>query len=198
MEYQWYVLQVYSNYEKKVMTMLEDRMKQLGLSEQFADIVVPTEEIVEMKGGQKKTSERKYFPGYVLVNMNLNDETWHFVNSIPNVMGFIGGSSEKPAPISDKEVMIILNKAEDAANAPRPKTSYQPGEVVRVIDGPFNDFNGVVEKVNYEKSKLFVAVQILGRPTPVELNFKPGREILINILNNLIFLRRIFNGKSKE
>ena len=171
MEYQWYVLQVYSNYEKKVMAMLEDRSKQMGLSEQFADIVVPTEEIVEMKGGQKKTSERKYFPGYVLVNMNLNDETWHFVNSIPNVMGFIGGNSEKPAPISEREVMTILNKAEDAANAPRPKTTYQPGEVVRVIDGPFNDFNGVVEKVNYEKSKLFVAVQILGRATPVELNF---------------------------
>jgi len=171
MEYQWYVLQVFSNYEKKVMAMLEDRMEQLGLSEQFADIVVPTEEIVEMKGGQKKTSERKFFPGYVLVNMNLNDETWHFVNSIPKVMGFVGGSSEKPAPISDREVMIILNKAEDAANAPRPKTTYQPGEVVRVIEGPFNDFNGVVEKVNYEKSKLFVAVQILGRATPVELNF---------------------------
>ena len=171
MEYQWYVLQVYSNYEKKVLTMLEDRSKVLGLSEQFADIVVPTEEIVEMKGGQKKTSERKFFPGYVLVNMNLNDETWHFVNSIPNVMGFVGGRSDKPAPISDREVMIILNKAEDAANAPRPKTTYQPGEVVRVIEGPFNDFNGVVEKVNYEKSKLFVAVQILGRATPVELNF---------------------------
>ena len=171
MEYQWYVLQVYSNYEKKVMTMLEDRIEQLGLSEQFSEIVVPTEEIVEMKGGQKKTSERKYFPGYVLVNMNLNDETWHFVNSIPNVMGFLGGNSEKPTPISDREVMIILNKAEDAANAPRPKITYQPGEVVRVIEGPFNDFNGVVEKVNYEKSKLFVAVQILGRPTPVELNF---------------------------
>ena len=171
MEYQWYVLQVYSNYEKKVLTMLEDRSKVLGLSEQFADIVVPTEEIVEMKGGQKKTSERKFFPGYVLVNMNLNDETWHFVNSIPKVMGFVGGSSEKPAPISDREVMIILNKAEDAANDPRPKTTYQPGEVVRVIEGPFNDFNGVVDKVNYEKNKLFVAVQILGRATPVELNF---------------------------
>ena len=171
MEHQWYVLQVFSNYEKKVMAMLEDRIEQLGLSEQFADIVVPTEEIVEMKGGQKKTSERKYFPGYVLINMNLNDETWHFVNSIPNVMGFVGGNSDKPSSLSDQEVMIILNKAEDAANAPRPKTMYQPGEVVRVIDGPFNDFNGVVEKVNYEKSKLFVAVQILGRPTPVELNF---------------------------
>jgi transcriptional antiterminator NusG len=171
MEYQWYVLQVFSNYEKKVLTMLEDRSKVLGLEEQFADIVVPTEEIVEMKGGQKKTTERKFFPGYIFVNMNLNDETWHFVNSIPNVMGFVGGSSEKPAPISDREVMIILNKAEDAANAPRPKTTYQPGEVVRVIEGPFNDFNGVVEKVNYEKNKLFVAVQILGRATPVELNF---------------------------
>ena len=168
MEFQWYVLQVYSNYEKKVLRMLEDRSKQLGLSEQFADIVVPTEEIVEMKAGQKKTSERKYFPGYVLVNMNLNDETWHFVNSIPNVMGFIGGTSEKPSPISDREVMVILNKAEDAANAPKPKTTYSPGEVVRVI---VNDFNGVVEKVNYDKSKLFVAVQILGRATPVELNF---------------------------
>lgn len=171
MEHQWYVLQVYSNYEKKVLRMLEERSKQLGLSEQFSEIIVPTEEIVEMKAGQKKTSERKYFPGYVLVKMNLNDESWHFVNSIPNVMGFVGGSSEKPTPISDREVMMILNKAEDAANAPKPKITYQPGEVVRVINGPFNDFNGVVEKVNYEKNKLFVAVQILGRPTPVELNF---------------------------
>ena len=151
--------------------MLEERSKQLGLSEQFSEIIVPTEEIVEMKAGQKKTSERKYFPGYVLIKMNLNDESWHFVNSIPNVMGFVGGSSEKPTPISDREVMMILNKAEDAANAPKPKITYQPGEVVRVINGPFNDFNGVVEKVNYEKNKLFVAVQILGRPTPVELNF---------------------------
>ncbi len=171
MEYQWYVLQVFSNYEKKVQKMILERSEHIGLADQFADVTVPIEEIVEMKRGKKKTTERKYFPGYLLINMNMNEETWHFVKSIPNVMSFIGGTSEKPSPIPEIEALAILNKAEHSADAPRPKTQYLPGEVVRVIDGPFNDFNGVVEKVNYQKDKLSVAVQILGRPTPVELNF---------------------------
>lgn len=171
MEHQWYVLQVYSNFEKKVMTMLEERIRISGLEKEITDVVVPMEEVVELKGGEKKTTERKFFPGYVLIKMIMNDDTWHFIKSVPNVMGFIGGTSEKPRPISDNEAMNILNRAEDSVDMPRPKITYQPGEVVRVIDGPFNDFSGVVENVNYEKSKLSVAVQILGRPTPVDLNF---------------------------
>ena len=171
MDGQWYVIHVYSGFEKRVAESIEEQARQSHLSDQIEEVLVPIEEVIKMRRGAKVNSERKFFPGYVLVNMNLNDETWHFVNSIPNVMGFVGGTSEKPAPISDREVMVILNKAEDAANAPQPKITYSPGEVVRVIDGPFNDFNGVVEKVNYDKNKLFVAVQILGRATPVELNF---------------------------
>ncbi len=171
MEHQWYVLQVFSNYEKKVQKMILERSQQSGLSEKFADVTVPTEEIVEMKGGKKKITERKFFPGYILINMNMDEETWHFVKSIPNVMGFIGGTSESPSPIPEREALAILNRAEYSLDAPRPKIQYLPGEVVRVVDGPFNDFNGVVEKVNYQKDKLSVAVQILGRPTPVELNF---------------------------
>ena len=171
MDVQWYVIHVYSGFEKRVAESIEEQARLSHLSDQIEEVLVPIEEVIKMRRGAKVNSERKFFPGYVLVNMNLNDETWHFVNSIPNVMGFVGGTSEKPAPISDREVMVILNKAEDAANAPQPKITYSPGEVVRVIDGPFNDFNGVVEKVNYDKNKLFVAVQILGRATPVELNF---------------------------
>ena len=171
MEHQWYVLQVYSNFENKVMRMLEERIKIIGLEKEIIDIVVPMEEIVELKGGEKKTTERKFFPGYVLIKMIMNDEKWHFIKSIPNVMGFIGGTTEKPNPITENEAMNILHRVEDSVDMPRHKITYQPGEVVRVIDGPFNDFNGVVENVNYEKNKLSVAVQILGRPTPVDLNF---------------------------
>jgi transcriptional antiterminator NusG len=171
MEHQWYVLQVYSNYEKKVQRTLEERIKIKGLSSSISEIVVPMEEVVELKKGEKKTTERKFFPGYVLMKMEMSNDVWHFIKSVPNVMGFIGGTSESPAPIPEHEALRILNQAEDSKGMPRPTTTYQPGEVVRVIDGPFNDFNGVVENVNYEKSKLSVAVQILGRPTPVDLNF---------------------------
>ncbi len=167
----WYSLRVISGKEKSAEEQIIRAAGDNEITNEIEEVFVPYEKVVEMRNNKKKIREKMFFPGYVLVNMNLNDETWHFVNSIPNVMGFVGGSSEKPAPISDREVMIILNKAEDAANAPRPKITYQPGEVVRVIEGPFNDFNGVVEKVNYEKNKLSVAVQILGRATPVELNF---------------------------
>ena len=167
----WYVLQAFSGYENKVKLTLEDRIRRSGLEESFEEILVPTEEVLEIKEGKKKRSERKYFPGYVMIKMDMNDETWHFIKSIPNVMGFIGGTSEKPNPITENEAMNILHRVEDSVDMPRHKITYQPGEVVRVIDGPFNDFNGVVENVNYEKNKLSVAVQILGRPTPVDLNF---------------------------
>ena len=171
MEHQWYVLQVFSNFEHKVQRTLTDRIEVTGLQSEITDVVVPIEEVVELKGGEKKTTERKFFPGYVLIRMTMNDETWHFVKSIPNVMGFIGGTSEKPTPITDNEAMNILNRAEDSADMPKPKFTFQPGEVVRVIDGPFNDFSGVVEEADNQKGKVKVAVMIFGRSTPVELDF---------------------------
>ncbi len=137
----------------------------------FGDILVPTEEVVEMRDGQKRRSDRKFFPGYVLVQMEMNDDTWHLVKNVPKVMGFIGGTADKPAAISDKEADAILQRVQEGAEKPRPKILFEPGEVVRVIDGPFNDFSGVVEEVNYEKSRLRVAVFIFGRSTPVELEF---------------------------
>jgi len=161
----------YSNFEKKVRSSLQDRIKLNGLDEYFGKILVPTEEVVEMKDGKKRSSERKFFPGYVLVEMELNDETWHLVKSVPKVLGFIGGSSDRPAPITEEEANFILDRVEEGVDKPRPKVLFEPGEVVRVVDGPFNDFNGVVENVNYDKSRLRVAVQILGRSTPVELDF---------------------------
>jgi len=171
MALKWYVVHAYSNFENKVKTSLEERIKLHGLEEKFGDVMVPTEEVVEMREGQKRRSERKFFPGYVLVQMDLDEETWHLVKEVPKVLGFIGGSSDKPAPITDAEANAILNRVEEGVDKPRPKVLFEPGEVVRVIDGPFNDFSGVVENVNYDKSKLRVAVQILGRPTPVELDF---------------------------
>jgi len=134
-------------------------------------VLVPTEEVVEMRAGQKRKSERKFFPGYVLVQMAMSDEAWHLVKETPKVLGFIGGTPEKPAPITDKEANAILRRVEEGVEKPRPKVLFEPGEVVRVVDGPFNDFTGLVENVNYEKSRLQVAVQILGRSTPVELDF---------------------------
>jgi transcriptional antiterminator NusG len=134
-------------------------------------VLVPTEEVVEMKGGQKRRSDRKFFPGYVLVEMEMTDETWHLVKDVPKVMGFIGGTADRPAPISQKEADAILNRVQEGADKPRPKVLFEPGEMVRVVDGPFNDFNGVVEEVDYDKSRLKVAVLIFGRSTPVELEF---------------------------
>ena len=171
MTLQWYVVHAYSNYEHKVKSSLEERIKRYGLEDKFGKILVPTEEVVEMKEGKRRSSERKFFPGYVLVEMYLDDETWHLVKEVPKVLGFIGGSSDRPAPISEKEALSILNRVEEGIDKPRPKILFEPGEVVRVVDGPFNDFSGVVENVNYDKSKLRVAVQILGRSTPVELEF---------------------------
>jgi len=146
-------------------------VRRAGLQEKFGEVLVPTEEVVEMREGQRRKSERKFFPGYVLVQMEMDDETWHLVKEVPKVLGFIGGSSDKPAPITDKEAQAILNRVQEGVDKPRPKILFEPGEVVRVTDGPFNDFSGVVENVNYEKSKVRVAVQILGRSTPVELDF---------------------------
>lgn len=167
----WYVVHAYSGFEKQVMRSLNDRVKLAGMEDQFGEILVPTEEVVEMRGGQKRKSERKFFPGYVLVQMDMNDESWHLVKDCPKVMGFIGGTADKPAPISDAEAATILQRVEDGVEKPKPKTLFEPGEVVRVTDGPFADFNGVVEEVNYEKSRLQVAVLIFGRSTPVELEF---------------------------
>ena len=167
----WYVVHAYSGYEKKVALALQDRVKLHRLGDRFGEIMVPTEEVVEMRDGQKRTSERMFFPGYVLVQMELDDQTWHLVKETPRVMGFIGGKADKPAPISDREAELILQRMQDSEEAPRPKTMFEPGEMVRVCDGPFNDFNGVVEEVNYSKSKLRVAVSIFGRSTPVELDF---------------------------
>ena len=167
----WYVVHAYSGFENQVKRALEDRVARGGMQDLFGEILVPTEEVVEMREGQKRKSERKFFPGYVLVQMEMNDETWHLVKDAPKVMGFIGGTSDKPAPISDKEADSILQRVKEGVDKPRPKVLFEPGEVVRVTDGPFNDFNGVVEDVNYEKSRLRVAVLIFGRSTPVELEF---------------------------
>ena len=167
----WYVVHAYSGFEKHVKRSLEERIKLNSMEELFGEILVPTEEVVEMRGGQKRKSERKFFPGYVLVQMEMNDATWHLVKDCPKVMGFIGGTADKPAPISDREAEAILQRVEDGVEKPKPKTLFEPGEVVRVVDGPFADFNGVVEEVNYEKSRLHVAVLIFGRSTPVELEF---------------------------
>lgn len=171
MALRWYVVHAYSNFEHKVKKSLEERIELDGMQDKFGEILVPTEEVVEMKNGQKRRSERKFYPGYVLVQMDMDEQTWHLVKSVPKVLGFIGGTSDKPAPISEKEAEGIVQRVQEGVDKPRPKVLFEPGELVRVVDGPFNDFSGVVEQVNYEKSRLQVAVQILGRSTPVELDF---------------------------
>lgn len=171
-EKNWYVIHAYSGCENYVVQMLKERIRLTkGMEEKFGEILVPTEEVVEMRKGQKRKSERKFFPGYILVKMVMDEETWHLVKSIPKVLGFIGGTSERPAPIPDKQADAILQRMQAGVSKPKPKVLYEPGEVVRVIDGPFADFNGVVEDVNYEKNRLRVSVLIFGRSTPVELEF---------------------------
>ena len=167
----WYVVHAYSGFENQVVRMLGERIQRSGLQDSFGEVLVPTEEVVEMRDGQKRRSDRKFFPGYVLVQMEMNDDTWHLVKSVPKVMGFIGGTSDRPAPISDREANAILQRVQDGVEKPKPKVLFEPGQMVRVTDGPFNDFNGVVEEVNYEKSRVRVAVLIYGRSTPVELEF---------------------------
>lgn len=167
----WYVVHAYSGYEKTVQRTLKERVARAGLEAKFGDILVPTEEVVEMRDGQKRSSERKFFPGYVLVQMEMDEETWHLVRSVPRVLGFIGGSGDRPAPITEREADEILSRVREGQDKPKPKVLFEVGEMVRVTDGPFNDFNGVVEQVNYEKSRLNVSVMIFGRSTPVELDF---------------------------
>ncbi len=167
----WYVVHAYSGFEKSVARNLVERIERAGMKDRFGEIMVPVEEVVEMKAGQKKTAERKFFPGYVLVQMEMDDDTWHLVKSTPKVTGFVGGTATKPAAISEKEVQAILDQMREGVEKPRPKVLFEVGELVRVIDGPFTDFNGNVEEVNYDKSKLRVSVMIFGRATPVELGF---------------------------
>ncbi len=171
MAMRWYVVHAYSQYENNVLRALKERITRAGLEEKFGDILVPTEEVVEIRDGQKRTTERKFYPGYVLVQMEMSEDTWHLVKSTPKVLGFIGGTPDKPAPISEKEAKAILSRVEEAVEKPKPKTLYEPGEAVRITEGPFADFSGVVEEVNYDKSRLRVAVLIFGRATPVELEF---------------------------
>lgn len=171
MAMRWYVVHAYSGFEAQVKKALINRVAMSSFGDMFGQILVPTEEVVEMRDGQKRKSERKFFPGYVLVEMDMNNDTWHLVKEVPKVLGFIGGTSDKPAPITEAEANAILNRVEEGVDSPRPKVLFEVGEVVRVNDGPFNDFNGVVEEVNYDKSKLLVSVQIFGRSTPVELEF---------------------------
>lgn len=176
----WYVVHAYSGFEHQVQRALDTRIARAGMQEKFGQVLVPTEEVVEMRGGQKRKSERKFFPGYVLVQIEtsddagiprIDDESWHLIKETPKVMGFIGGTAERPLPIQDREADVILRRVQDGADKPKPKVLFEPGEMVRVTEGPFNDFNGVVEEVNYEKSRLRVAVSIFGRSTPVELEF---------------------------
>lgn len=167
----WYVVHAYSGFEKLVQRALVERIARAGMQDKFGQILVPIEEVVEMKGGQKHTSERKFFPGYVLVEMDMDDESWHLVKSTPKVTGFVGGTATKPTPISDKEVDKIMHQMQEGVEKPRPKVLFEAGELVRVKEGPFTDFNGMVEEVNYEKSRLRVSVTIFGRATPVELEF---------------------------
>jgi len=171
MALKWYVVQAYSGYEGKVRGFIEERVKQFKLEDKFGQVLVPTEEVVEMRDGQKRKSARKFFPGYVLVEMDMDDESWHLVRDTPRVLGFIGGTKEHPAPISQREADQILNRLEESTDKPRPRTLFEVGEAVRVTDGPFAEFEAVVESVNYDKSRLSVSVMIFGRSTPVELDF---------------------------
>jgi len=171
MEKHWYVVHTYSQFEKSVQRALTERIQREGMQDKFGQILVPVEEVVELKSGQKSISERKFFPGYVLVEMEMTDETWHLVKNTPKVTGFLGGSAMKPTPISEKEVQNIMRQMQAGVEKPRPKVLFEVGELVRVKEGPFTDFNGSVEDVNYDKNKIRVAVTIFGRSTPVELDF---------------------------
>lgn len=166
----WYVIHTYSGYENKVKLALEERIRVLHKKEFFDEILVPTERVIEMVKGRKKTSNRKFFPGYIIVNMELNEETWHIVKNTPKVTGFVGGTTH-PTPISEDEVRKITSQIEEGAVKPKPKVVFERGENIRVVEGPFINFNGVVEEVKPDKGKLKVLVSIFGRPTPVELDF---------------------------
>lgn len=171
MSKRWYVVHVYSGMEKSVARALQERIDRAGMQEKFGKILVPTEEVVEMKGGQRTLTQRRFFPGYVLVEMDMTDDTWHLVKSTAKVTGFVGGQGNRPAAISEKEVEKIMAQMQEGVEKPKPKVLFEVGEMVRVKEGPFNDFNGNVEEVNYEKSRVRVSVTIFGRATPVELEF---------------------------
>lgn len=171
MAMRWYVVHAFSGFENQVKRSLEERISRKGLEDQFGQILVPTEEVVEMRDGQKHKSDRKFFPGYVLVQMEMDDASWHLVKEVPRVLGFIGGTGDRPTPISEKEARSILHRVEEGAEKPRPKVLFEVGEMVRITDGPFNDFNGTVEEIDYDKSRMRVEVTIFGRSTPVELGF---------------------------
>ena len=171
MSKRWYVVQAFSGYEARVQKTLLEHIKTNAMEEHFGEILVPTEEVVEMRAGQKRKSERKFFPGYVLVEMDMNEDSWHLVKSVPRVLGFIGGNSDRPMPITKKEADAILNRLEENVDSTKPKTMFEPGELVRVSEGPFADFEGTIEEVDYDKSRLKVSVLIFGRSTPVDLEF---------------------------
>ncbi|SUO94676.1 transcription termination/antitermination protein NusG [Suttonella ornithocola] len=175
---QWYVLQAYSQFEQYVKRQLQEVIEREGMQDSFGDILIPTEEVVEVKENKRRVSQRKFFPGYVLVEMEMNNDTWHLVNSISKVSGFVGGTHEKPAPISQAEVDAIIQKMQEGVEKPRPKILFEIGEELRIIDGPFSDFTGTVEEVNYDKSRMKVSVLIFGRPTPVELEFHQVEKII--------------------
>jgi transcriptional antiterminator NusG len=176
---QWFVLQVMSGHELKVQRTIQQRIAiaDSELQAMFGDVIVPTEEVVEMRGGKKHTSDRKFFPSYVLLNMDMNDQSWHFINKVPGVLKFIGGKNNQPTPISEAEMNRIVRRVESGEDKPQPKTLYEVGEVVRVMEGPFADFDGVVEEINYDKSRMKVSVTIFGRATPVELSFTQVQKV---------------------
>jgi transcription termination/antitermination protein NusG len=173
----WYVVHAYSGMEKAVERNLKERIERSGMQAKFGRILVPTEEVVELKGGKKAVTQRRFFPGYVLVEMLLDDDTWHLVKHTSKVTGFVGGARNRPAPISEAEVMKIVNQMQEGIDKPKPKVEWQVGELVRVKEGPFTDFNGAVEEVNYEKSKVKVSVTIFGRATGVELDFSQVEKV---------------------
>lgn len=177
MSKRWYVVQAYSGFEKNVQKTLKERIVREEMDEYFGQILVPVEEVVDIKNGRKTISERKFFPGYVLVEMEMTDDSWHLVKSTPRVSGFIGGTANRPMPISQREVDAILQQVKSGVEKPKPKVQFEVGQQVRVNEGPFADFNGVVDEVNYERNKLRVSVQIFGRETPVELEFSQVEKI---------------------
>jgi transcription termination/antitermination protein NusG len=171
MALRWFVVQAFSSFEAIVKRSLEERIERFNMQDSFEDILIPTEEVVEIRDGKKRKSDRKFFPGYVLVKMEMNDDSWHLVKDTPKVLGFIGGKKDQPAPISEKEVQTILNRIQECTDQPKPKVLFEVGELIRIVEGPFNEFNGTVEEVDYNKNRMNVSVNILGRSTPVELDF---------------------------
>ena len=177
MAMRWYVVHAYSGFEKSVQKALKERIERSEVAHMFGQILVPVEEVMEIKAGRKALTERKFFPGYVLVEMDMTDETWHMVKSTPKVTGFVGGSGNRPAPISQKEVDAILHQMQEGVEKPRPKVLFEVGEVLRVTDGPFADFNATVEDIDYDKSRLKVSVLIFGRATPVDVDFSQVEKV---------------------